>query len=258
LCRPLIHQFITTERVLLRSRYMGFFSLKKKKKGVESGTNHEACGDKRDKNLSKSESSLSRGRSENKQSSHHDQQHAFPSVVRKKPILKINTTPLTPPSTPNSSPHSPKASSPVQEPCVNSQRRASAHSVHFNPDPRYPSHTPPQSPKTSLKSASPRRKSFTTLFETPKKQKLREAREGKRPAILSDNEVSSSPDSESEGQMASDVESLTEGICDPSSSTTYNSFSRRRRKSSGPLIVYHLDKDVMNVFKSRGIKMSLP
>jgi hypothetical protein len=116
---------------------MGFFSLKKKKKGVEKDRNHETCGEKKATNLSEPESSQSREQ---------NQQHSFPSIVfGKKPVLKINTTPLTPPLTPNTSPQHPKSSS-ASEQQDQTQRKAPTPRVHFNPDPRYPSSTPPESP----------------------------------------------------------------------------------------------------------------
>jgi hypothetical protein len=233
---------------------MGFFSLKKKKKAAET----EACGDKKGKSLSKSESSQFRGR-DTEQLACQLPSLPLPDMVCKKPILKINTAPLTPSPTPSSSSHSPQSSSSVQKPHIHSQQWDSTPRIHFNPDPQYPLSIPPQSPKASLKSPSPRRKSLASLFESPKKQRLREAREGKRPAIPSDHEVYFlSPDSESEGQMTSDIESLTEGICDPSSSTIYNPVSERRRKPRVSMIKYCPDKDVLNTFKSPGIKMSIP
>jgi hypothetical protein len=57
--------------------------------------------------------------------------------------------------------------------------------------------------------------------------------------------------------MASDIESLIEGIYDPSSSIIYNPVSQRRRKPRVSMIIYHLDKDVLNIFKSPGIKISI-
>jgi hypothetical protein len=117
---------------------MGFFSLKKKKKGVEKDRNHEACGEQKATNLSEPESS---------QSQEQDQQHSFPSItVDKKPVLEINTTPLTPPLTPNTSPHHTKSSSSPSEQQDHTQRKVPTPRVHFNPDPRYPSRTPPESP----------------------------------------------------------------------------------------------------------------
>lgn len=240
---------------------MGFFSLKKKKKGAECET-----GDKKSRKPSISSFLQSRGR--NKQGSEPLSPSSVSSsqnVAPTRPILTINTSPLTPPRTPDDSPHSPKSVSGQQSLY---QRRTSEPRVHFNDDPRFSLITPPQSPKSSLKSSntSPKReaatrsKSFVSFFESPRNRKLREIREGKRPSVSSDldNDVSPGSDHDSEGLATSDAESLTEGICDPSGSTTYSSSFRRRRKLSGhiPAVVYTSDKEVFNRFKCPTLRVS--
>jgi hypothetical protein len=92
------------------------------------------------------------------------------------------------------------------------------------------------SSKTSPQQQQRSKSLSSSLFQTRGQRKRREKREGKLPAILSDYETPQSSDSEPTNSSYTSFNSSveTEGICDPSSSTTYSpNQGSTTRKSSG-------------------------
>jgi hypothetical protein len=136
--------------------------------------------------------------------------------------------PLTPPPTPIINPHSAtpplelqsmrprSASAPERLPSkghLKPERSTSLFSMAFS-----------KSTKTSPQQQQRSKSLSSSLFQTRGQRKRREKREGKLPAILPDYETPEASDSEPTNSSYTSFNSRveTEGICDPSSSTTYS------------------------------------
>jgi len=139
-------------------------------------------------------------------------------IAPRKPLLKINTkltNNITPPPSPNGE----------STPC-GWDRRASVPIISSQTT------TPPQTP-SPISPTSQRRMSLPSpihFFQTPgRRRKLKEIREGKKPAIHFDEESADTPP-----QTSDDDSSVLTEICDPSSSTTYSPKNRSRRHTSNP------------------------
>ena len=148
--------------------------------------------------------------------------------------------PLTPPPTPIINPQSttPRLELKSMRPRSASAPERLPSKGHLKPE-RSTSFLSTAFSKSSSKTSPQQQRSkslSTSLFQTRGQRKRREKREGKLPAILSDYETPQSSDSEPTNSSYTSFNSSveTEGICDPSSSTTYSpNQGSTTRKSSG-------------------------